>query len=121
MIYYVLMNLTYVGLYTLTMISFYFGFIVGIFTAGIGTIITFGITSNYIVKIHYKNLNLFIWGGLAFLITDIFHFIFITSYDVTPIEYLFKIEGSISTLFVEVFLFWQLLTGIKLFLTLQKT
>src|SRR5690606_30843610 len=120
-IYYGLMNLTYLAAVLLTFLSSYFGVFVGIITGGAGAVITFILTSKYIVNIKFRKLIVFILGGLAFLMTDILYFIFSSVYDTTPIESIFQADISPGILFCEVFVFWHVLVGTKLFLTLQET
>ena len=118
--YYLLMNLTYLVIWLLTMISSWYVFLGGIVTAGTGAIMTFILVDKFIVNIKFNKVNLFVIGGLAFLITDILYLIFSNSYEKTPLEYIFRAENSPKTLFVEVFVFWHTLVGTKLFLTLNK-
>jgi len=118
--YYLLMNLTYLAIWLLTMLSSWFAFLGGIVTAGAGAIMTFILVDKFIAKIKFNKVNLFIIGGLSFLIIDILYFTFSNSFEKTPIEYIFKVENSPNTLFLEVFVFWHTLVGTKLFLTLNK-
>jgi hypothetical protein len=107
-------------MWLLTILSSWFGAILGIATAGAGAIITFMLTDRFITSIKYDKAHLFIIGGLAFFITDILYIIFSDAFDKTPIEYIFKVETSPNTLFLELFVFWHTLVGTKLFLTLHK-
>jgi hypothetical protein len=120
LIYYILMNLTYLVIWLLTMLSSWLVLLGGILTAGTGAIITFILVDKFVVNIKFSKANLFMIGGLAFLITDILYFTFGNIYDKTPLEYIFRVATSPNTLFVEVFIFWHTLVGTKLFLTLQK-
>lgn len=94
----------------------WFAFLGGIVTAGAGAILTFILTDKYIIKFSYDKTRIFIYGGLAFLIIDLISWTF----EKTPIEYFFKIEGSLDTLFGDVFIFWHLIVGMTLTLTLKK-
>lgn len=118
--YYFLMILTYLVVWFLTMVSSWFVAIGGPVTAGFGAIATFILTDKFIAKIKYNKVHVFLIGGLAFLITDILYFTFSNTYDKTPIEYIFKVEIQPATLFLELFAFWHVLVGTKLFLTLSK-
>lgn len=118
--YYFLMTLTYFIVWLLTMLSSWFVAICGILTAGFGAIATFILTDKFITKIKYNKVHVFIFGGLAFLITNILYFTFSNTYDKTPIEYIFKVKIEPATLFLEFFPFWHILVGTKLFLTLSK-
>ena len=118
--YYFLMILTYLAVWLLTMASSWFVAFCGPVTAGFGAIATFILTDKFITKINYKKVHVFIIGALAFLLTDILYFIFSNTYDKTPIEYIFKVKIEPATLFLELFLFWHVLVGTKLFLTLSK-
>lgn len=116
-IYYFLMILTYLVVWFLTMASSWFVAFCGPVTAGLGATATYVLTDKFITKIKYNKVHVFIFGGLAFLITDILYLIF----DKRPIEYIFKLELEPSTLFLEVFVFWNVLVGAKLFFILSKT
>jgi len=118
--YYFLMIITYLVVWLLTMLSSWFAAICGPVTAGFGAIATFILTDKFIAKIKYNKVHVFIIGGLAFLITDILYFTFSNVYDKIPIEYIFKVEIEPATLFLELFSFWHVLVGTKLFLTLSK-
>lgn len=119
--YYFLMMLTYLVVWFLTMVSSWFVAFCGPVTAGFGAIATFILTDKFITKIRYNKVHIFIFGGLAFVITDILYFTFSNTYDQTPVEYIFKVEIPPEILFLELFPFWQVLVGTKLFLTLSKT
>jgi hypothetical protein len=121
LIYYVLMNLTYLAALLLTFLSSYVGALVGIITGGVGAVATFILTSKYIVNIKFKKLTVFMLGGLAFLLTDLLYFIFSSIHEKTPLESIFQVDVSPSTLFAEVFIFWHPLVGTKLFLTIQES
>lgn len=114
--YYLLMIVTYLVIWLLTMLSSWFVAFCGPVTAGFGAIATFILTDKFITKINYNNAHVFIFGGIAFLITDILYFTF----DKQPIEYIFKVQVEPAVLFLELFVFWHVLVGTKLFLTLSK-
>lgn len=114
--YYLLMIVTYLVIWLLTMLSSWFVAFYGPVTAGFGAIATFILTDKFITKISYNKVHVFIFGGIAFLITDILYFTF----DKQPIEYIFKVQVEPATLFLELFVFWHVLVGTKLFLTLTK-
>jgi hypothetical protein len=118
--YYFFMVLTYLVVWLLTMLSSWFVAICGPVTAGFGAVATFMLTDKFIAKIKYNKVHVFIIGGLAFLLTDILYFTFNNTFDKTPIEYIFKVEVEPATLFLELFSFWHVLVGTKLFLTLSK-
>lgn len=121
LIYYGLMNLTYLAALLLTFLSSYVGALVGIITGGAGAVVTFILTSKYIVNIKFRKLVVFMLGALAFFVTDLLYLFFSSTYDATPIESIFQADISPSTLFCEVFVFWHVIVGTKLFLTLQET
>lgn len=118
--YYSLMIITYLVVWLLTMLSSWFVAFCGPVTAGFGAIATFILTDKFIAKIKYNKVHVFILGGLAFLLTDILHFTFSNMFDKTPIEYIFKVEVEPATLFLELFAFWHVIVGTRLFLTLSK-
>lgn len=115
-VYYVLMVLTYVLIWFLTLFSSWFAAIVGIGTAGAGAVLTFMLVNKYILTIKYERVIIFSLGGLAFLITDILNMAFQKS----PVEMIFKFSNSIETVFTEVFVCWQLIVGIALVLAVKK-
>lgn len=118
--YYFSMLLIYLAIWFLTMLSSWFAIICGPVTAGFGAFATFTLTDIFIVKIKYNKIYVFILGALAFLLTDLIYFIFSTTYDKTPVEYIFNAEIDSAVLFLEFFTFWHVLVGTKLFLTLSK-
>jgi hypothetical protein len=120
LIYYLLMNLTYLTLLFLTFLSGYFSSLVGIVIAGTGAILTFMLTDKYIVRIKYNKLILFLLGGMSFLITDLLYYIFSARFEQTPLERIFHANVTPSSIFSEVFVFWQTIIGIKLYLTIHK-
>lgn len=120
LIYYCLMIIAYLFIWFLTMWSSWFVAFCGPVTAGLGAIATFMLTDKFITKINYNKTHIFIFGGLAFIITDILYFIFNNIYNKTPIEYIFKVEVEPNALFLELFIFWHLLVGSKLFLVLSS-
>ena len=120
LIYFLLMNMTYLVVWSLTMISSWFAFFGGILTAGIGAIVTFILVDRFIVTIKFSKVNTFVIGGAAFLIIDILYAILSDNYGKTPIEYILKLNNAPKTLFAEVFVFWHPLVGARLFATLFK-
>lgn len=114
--YYLLMVVTYLVIWLLTILSSWFVVFCGPVTAGFGAIATFILTDKFITKINYNKAHVFIFGAIAFLITDILYFTF----DKQPIEYIFKVQVEPAILFLELFVFWHVLVGTKLFLTLSK-
>ena len=121
LIYYLLMNLTYLVIWFVTFLSSWFAWLVGIATAGVGAIATIMLVDKFVTRIKFKKGHVFVVGGLAFLLAEILIWVFMGIVDQHPLEYLFKLELVPETLFMEVFIFWQTLVGIKLFLTLEKS
>ncbi len=119
MAYYVLMNILYVTMYFATFYSVTAGFLVGIFTAGIGAIVSFILTNRFITSIEFSKVEVFNIGASAFIVTDLFHFSLIHFFDRAFTEIAFGIEQAPSTLFCEVFLFWHLFVGVRLILALR--
>jgi len=118
--YYFSMVLTYLVVWFVTMASSWVVMFCGPVTAGLGAVATFVLTDMFITKINYKNSHIFIIGALAFVMTEILYFIFSGTYDMAPIEYIFKVDIEPVMLFQELFLFWQVMVGMKLFLTVAK-
>jgi len=121
LIYYLLMNLIYLVIWFVTFLSSYFAWLVGIATAGVGAIASFMLVEKFVTRIKFKKAGVFVIGGLAVLLTDVLIWIFMGTVDQQPLEYLFKLKLVPETLFMEVFIFWHTLVGIKLFLTLEKS
>jgi len=115
------MNLTYLIIWFLTMLTSWYAVLGGPLTAGAGAIMSFILADKFVVHIEFNKVNAFVIGGLAFLITDVLYFTF--TKDKIPIEYIFKASSTLNpnVLFVEVFIFWHTLVGTKLYLTVSKT
>ncbi len=118
--YYCLMIVTYYVIWILTIYSSYGAFLIGILTAGVGSLVTFLLADKFITRIPFNKRNVFIIGGLSFLITDILLFSWNSIFDKAPIEYIFKLAHSDDTIYGEVIFFWQLFVGTKLVLTLKR-
>jgi hypothetical protein len=116
-----LMIATYYVIWILTIYSSYVAFLTGIFTAGVGSLITFFLADKFITNISFNKRNVFIVGGLSFLVTDILLFSWNSIYDKPPIEYIFKLPYSSDPIYGEVIFFWQLFVGVKFVLTMRKT
>lgn len=111
---------TYYVIWVLTIYSSYLSFIVGILTAGGGSLITFFLADKFITKIPFNKLNVFIVGGISFVLTLIFLYSWNSVYDSPPIEYIFYLPFSHDTIYGEVIFFWQLFVGIKFVFNFQK-
>jgi hypothetical protein len=118
--YCILMILLYITVFLVTVLSSYFVFVIGILTAGLGSLLSFELTNRYITPLKYKKSIAFTLGGLSFLLAEILHFTINNIFKVTPLEYFFQVENSPITLLLEVFVFWQTIVGTKLFLELNK-
>lgn len=119
LLYYFLMIVTYYAIWIITIYTSYFAFILGIVTAGIGAWITFILTEKLITKTPFNRRNVFIIGGLSFLVTDIVRFSY-SDDSKSIVDYIFNIAPSTDAIYGEVIFFWQLFVGIKLVLALQK-
>jgi hypothetical protein len=118
--YYCLMVATYFAIWVLTLCSSYFAFIIGILTAGIGALVTFILVDKFIVRLQFNKWNVFIIGGISFLLTEILIFSWNSNFEYPPILYIFKLPFSNDPIYGEVIFFWQLIVGTKLVLTLRK-
>lgn len=119
LLYYFLMIVTYYAIWIITIYTSYFAFILGIVTAGIGAWITFILTEKLITKTPFNRRNVFIIGGLSFLVTDIVRFSY-SDDSKSIVDYIFNIAPSTDAIYGEVIFFWQLFVGIKLVLILRK-
>jgi len=115
-IYYFLMFFTYLFIWLITLISSWFGFIIGIITAGTGSMISFYITNKFILEISYNSNRIFAWGSLAFLLTDILYW----SGESSFVSDLLGLEPEPMMLFGEVFFFWHIIVGLNLLYILRK-
>jgi hypothetical protein len=115
-----LMILTYLVVWAVTMFSSWFVVACGILTAGAGAVATFMLANKFITKIPVSTGRIFITGGLAFLVTDILYYTFSYTFGKKPIEYLFNARNDPETLLIELFVFWHVFVGTRLFLTLSK-
>jgi hypothetical protein len=111
---------TYYVIWVLTIYSSYLAFLIGIFTAGVGSLITFFLADKFISEISFNKRNVFIVGGLSFFVTDNLLFSWNYFFDKPPVEYLLKLPFSNDTIYGESIFFWQLFVGIKFVLTLRK-
>jgi hypothetical protein len=118
--YYLLMNVTCLTLWILTFICSYLGLITGIFAGGLGAFLTFYFANRFIVHLQYNRYTLLYVGGIPFIITLLVQIILNLTIDRSLFEYLFNLQGSVSTMFVEVFLFWQTSVGTKLIFALNS-
>jgi hypothetical protein len=102
------MNFTYLAIWLLTMLTSWFAVIGGLITSGIGAVISLLIADMYIIDMYFNKKTVFAWGGLAFLLTDLVGWIF----EKSATEFIFHIEGSLETLFADVFIFWHVIVGL---------
>jgi hypothetical protein len=116
--YYFLMIATYLGIWLITLISSWFGVIMGIVTAGTGSMITFYLTDRFIKRIAYDRNIVFAWGSLAFLLTDILYWS--SPADGSPYCDWVEIESEPAALFGEVFFPWHVIVGLNLLYVLWK-
>jgi hypothetical protein len=114
--YYFLMELCYVVIYYLTLLSSWFAPFCGIATAGAGALLSFIIMDKYVTPISYDKWKTFWVGGIAFVLTDTVHF----TAGRGLLSYYFNEEASIWTLYTDIFIFWQVMVGIYLLITLHK-
>lgn len=117
LMYFPLMYATYLAAFSITFVTGYFSFAVGIITCGLGSLATFMLTDKFITKIQFSKKNIFILGAVAFIIND---FLLLPPIE-NLIEPLYIIYGEPSTIFSGLFLFWQSIVGIKLVLVLAKS
>ena len=107
--YYLLMIVLYVSMYYLTLISFWFAILSGIFTAGVGSILSFVLANKFFVKFPFDKLGVFFMGGLSFLILDIF-----LAFQIQPMGSYMSVEEGANTLFGDIFIFWHPIVGVML-------
>ena len=121
LIYYLLMVLTYMIVYILTLYSSWFVLICGHFTAAAGSLLSFMLVNKFIKPIQYNKWLIAGAGALSFLLTVLQKIVFSFYTDKWPLEFIFKPANERSPFYAEVFIFWQVLTGICLFTVLEKT
>ena len=115
LMYYLLMMVNYLVIYFLTMFSSWFAPFFGIITAGAGALTSFILTDRFIAKFSFNKRNVFLLGGLSFLILDIFYMLL----EKQPLEYIYHSDSAVETLFSEIFITWHLLVGVSLFWNLS--
>jgi hypothetical protein len=115
LIYYLLMYATYLAAYFLTLCSSWFSFILGNVISGTGAVVTFILTDKYISPLKFSRLKVFIAGGVSFLLVVLWGLTF----EKTPVEYLFGLEGSVNTVYGDVFIFWHSIVGATLYVTMK--
>lgn|GEM_PF-3141898 len=117
LVYFSLMNLIYLSIWLLTMVSSFFALFGGIITAGLGAHLTFFRTEIIVRNFQFSRLAVFIAGAISFGIVDIISL----SSEITLTDYLFNHHWSGDILFADIFIFWQLITGIMLAIHLRKS
>jgi hypothetical protein len=117
LIYFSIMNLIYLCIWLLTMVSAFFALFGGIITAGLGAHLTFFRTEIYVRNFHFSRLAVFIAGAISFGIVDIIAL----SSEITVTDYLFNQHWSLDILFTDIFIFWQLIVGVMLAIHLRKS
>jgi len=117
LMYFLKMNLIYLIVWVLTMISSWFVIIFGVLTAGGGATSTFILTDKAITKFPFSRTAVFIAGGMSFVLVDIISL----DYDFSLSDYLFNRNWSSSIFLADIFIFWQLITGIMLAIHLRKS
>lgn len=120
-IYFVLMILTYLLIWLLTIASMWFVVFFGPVTSGIGTIATFLLTDKFIRKIKYDRVHVILIGAVAFILTEVLHYAFINVFEATPTEYFLNVEFEPGIIFSELFIFWHVMLGTKLYLALSTS
>ena len=93
------MLLLYCMLYWLTFLTFWFGFIVGIILAGVGAVFTCMLTNRFLKKINFDRTSMFLWGALAFILSDLLVFDPIAD----ALKPYYTVQGGVSTVFAAVF------------------
>ena len=117
LVYFVLMNLIYLGIWFFTMISSFFAVVGGVLLAGMGAALTFMLTDYAIRKFIFNGTAVFIAGAISFGLVDL---IFLAgNWSLT--DYLFNREWLTGIYFADIFIFWQLIAGIMLSLHLRKS
>lgn len=117
LMYFLKMNLIYLIVWVLTMISSWFVIIFGVLTAGGGATSTFILTDKAITKFPFSRTAVFIAGGTSFLLVDIIAL----NTDFSLTDYIFNQRWSFNVFFADIFIFWQLITGIMLAIHLRKS
>jgi len=121
MSYYLFMNLTWLLIWILTLVSTWFAVFIGLVTTGAGAVISFMLTNKFIVPIKFERMHVFLLGSLAFAITDLIYMGNGPLYDKRPLEYLWGTNDQPAVLFTEAIILWQLIIGLRLFLALRKS
>ena len=119
--YYLFMNLTWLLIWILTLVSTWFAVFIGLVTTGAGAVISFMLTNKFIVPIKFERMHVFLLGSLAFAITDLIYMGNGPLYDKRPLEYLWGTNDQPAVLFTEAIILWQLIIGLRLFLALRKS
>lgn len=109
-IYYLLMYVTYLIVFFLTLYSGSLGMITGLILAGYGAYVTFKLVGKYIVKIEFSPGRVFLLGTVSFLVNDVLLFVPIKKI----IQPVYEIDTSINSLFAPSLLIWQVVVGTAL-------
>lgn len=119
--YYLFMNLNWLLIWILTLVSSWFAVFIGLVTTGAGAVISLMLTHKFIVPIKFERVHVFLLGSLAFGLTDLIYMGNGPLYDKRPLEYLWGTNDEPVVLFTEAIIFWQLIIGLRLFLALRKS
>jgi hypothetical protein len=95
----------------------FFAFLTGILTAGLGATLSFHLTNRYMLKIKYDSVNIFLWGALTFLLTDIFNW----ALKITPVQAIFANKPHLELACTEIIVCWQLIVGLVWLRTVSRT
>jgi hypothetical protein len=120
LIYYLLMVLTYLVIFIITVYSSWVAVICGHFTAAAGALLSCMLVNKFIKPIQYNKWRIAGAGALSFLLTVLLKIVFSSFTDKFPLEFIFKPATELAPFWAEVFIFWQLLTGMFLFRVLEK-
>jgi hypothetical protein len=114
--FYLAMCSTYMLVYCITYLTVWVSFLTGIFTGGIGALATFMLTVTFITKISFSKKNIFVCGGLAFLI----HVIFLINPLNKWLAQVFDLAGLTGNHHAHVIWLWQVIVGTALVFALQN-
>ena len=104
--------LGYLFVFFITYLSFFLSFIVGLVTAGLGSLIVFVLFDRYIKPISINNRAIFSIGLLSFLFQDAV--LFLSKFSDFFNSHVIDTSNSTNHTFAATYFFWQLFVGLRL-------
>lgn len=114
--YVITMLALYIVVYFATFYTMGIADISGIITCGLGSLLSFLLTEESIIRIKYNSFLIFLLGAGSFGLNDI-----LLQKDIAEVlRPVYNVKRDPLTMFAGAFFFWQSIVGIKLYLTVRS-